>query len=137
MSLESPTFFEKAWQQKRLIGIVLACMAGLGLFLWIIAYQGSCSFRRGQNKTKEAINANIAEIGNLTNQITNLEIKREGVREGVKGDMQDLQRDIYGREEAKREANQALANYQRAVNANSNIDRTAEDLNRILRELEK
>lgn len=124
-------------EHKQLVGIIIACLVGL-LLLWFLFTKGEeYLWSSGVTKTKEAINANVAEIGNITNQIANLELKREGLKEGVNRDMQDLQKEIFGREEIKTEANQALANYHKAVNANSNVDRTAEDLEDVLRRLDR
>jgi hypothetical protein len=44
---------------------------------------------------------------------------------------------LFGHEDAKKETNQALGNFQKAVNANANIDRTLEDLNKALERLDQ
>ena len=139
MSLENPNLLERiqSWPYLKVTAVGVALIVLIGLVAFTVDRCGTWREQRDTDKRKAAINANVAEIGNLTNQIANLELKKEGLREGVNRDMQDLQKEIFGREEAKAEANKALANYQRALNTNSNVNRTAEDLEEVLRRLDQ
>lgn len=137
MTLENPNILERLRPHWKIIATIVGLIVVLGVVLFTI---DRCSTNRDIKRTeekKEAIKDATNQIANVSNQITQLEIEREGLRANVNRDMQQLQKDVFGREEAKREANQALANFMNAVNANTNVDRTAEDLERILRELDK
>lgn len=138
MSLTDPTIIDrlKAWPYWKVTAVGVGLLILIGFVAFTVDRCGKSRDQKDTDEKKAAINANVAEIGNITNQITNLEVRREGLKEGVNRDMQDLQKDIYGREEAKREANQALANFQRAIDSNSNVNRSAEDLERVLRNLD-
>lgn len=139
MSLTDPTLFDriKAWPYYRIALPIAGLVVLLLAVLFLFDRCGTWGEQKDTDKRKQAINANVQEIGNLSNQIANLEIEREGLRVGVNRDMEQLQRDLFGHEEAKREANQALANYQKALNTNSNVNRTAQDLEEVLRRLDQ
>ncbi len=137
MSLTEPNIIDKIRPHWKLIGIALGLLFVLGLVLWLFATYDSWSFNRGQRKTKDKIVNTAQEIANIQTQIGELEKAKAEKHGELQRDMEQLQRDIYGREEAKQTTNAALANFNRAVASNSNVNRTAEDLERILRELDK
>lgn len=123
--------------KSRLLWIAVACVAGLGLLLYLLSSVDSCRFQSKQDKLKSNVNSALQEISNINSQIANLNERKAEVREGIKHDTEALANSIYGREEAKKETNQAIANFERALNTNSNIDRSAEDILRLMKELDK
>lgn len=137
MSLTEPTLLDRVRPHWKLIAVIAGLLVVLGLVLWLFASVDNWSFNRGQRKTKEQIANTAKEIANIQTQITDLEKQKAEKQGELHRDMEQLQKEIYGREEAKQATNAALANFQNAVNSNSNVDRTAEDLERILREVEK
>jgi len=136
MSLESPTFLEKLIANKPMM-IGIACLASLLVLAWIFAGISDWRFERGIEKKKREVNAKVEHIANIQTQITELEKEKATTQGELNRDMEDLQRNVYGLEEAKAETNAALANFNRAVNSNSNVNATAEDLKRVLEKLEK
>lgn len=137
MSLENPTLVEKALQHKKWL-----IYGGLGLLLILVAlFLYQCGdeylFKSKIQKQKDGIASELKEIGNISNQIANLQEKKAAAAANVNTATQELHKDLFGLDEAKKESNQALANLQKAVNANSNVDRTVEDLNKILEKLEQ
>lgn len=136
MSLESPTFLEKLIANKPMM-IGIACLAALLVLAWIFAGISDWSFVRGVEKKKREVNAKVEQIANIQTQITELEKEKATTQGELNRDMEELQRNVYGLEEAKAETNAALANFNRAVNSNSNVNATAEDLKRVLEKLEK
>lgn len=128
----------KTWallhKTKLIIG-VLAAVLVFAAILWALDAFDSWSFNRSHTKAKEQVANTAKEIANIQTEITNLETKKAEKTGELKRDMEQLQDDIFGREELKAEANQAIANFQRAVNSNSNVDRSAEDLKKVLERL--
>lgn len=128
------------WQniiRSRVLWIGIACVVGLGVLLYVLSSVDSCRFQSKQDKLKANVNTGLKEIGNINAEIANLNEKKSATVEGIKRDTAELSNSIEGREEAKKETNQALANYEKAINANSNVDRSAEDILRRLEELNK
>lgn len=121
--------------RSRILWVIVAAVVGLGLLAYLLTSVDSCRFQSKQDKLKANVNTAIKEIGNINSQIANLNEKKAEVKEGIKRDTEDLVNSIEGHEAAKKEANQALANYQAAVNSNSNVDRSAEDILKKLEEL--
>jgi chromosome segregation ATPase len=137
MSLENPTILERAIQHKKFLvyGGLGLLLVGIALFLYQCG--DDYVFKSKVQKQKDEISNTAQEIANVSNQIANLEIKKEGLQVNVNTATEQLQKDLFGLDAAKKETNQALANFQNAVNKNANIDRTLEDLNRVLQELDK
>lgn len=128
------------WQAiftSRILWITVAAIVGLGVLLYLLTSVDSCRFQSKQDKLKANVNTAIQEIGNINTQIANLNERKAEVKEGIKRDTEDLVKSIDGHEEAKKATNAALANYANAVNSNSNVDRSAEDILKKLEELNK
>lgn len=136
MSLESPTFLEKLIANKPMM-IGIACLAALLVLAWIFASVGDWTFNRGVNKQQAEVNAKVEKIANLQANIAELEREKAKTQGELNRDMEELQRNIYGLDDAKAESNRALANFNTAVNSNSNVNVTAEDLKRVVERLEK
>jgi chromosome segregation ATPase len=137
VSLIEPNIIDtlKRYKTVLVVGGLGLLLVGVALFLYDCG-EGAW-FRSKVEKQKEEIANTAKEIANVSNQITELERKKEGLRVNVNTATEELQRDIFGREEAKEEANKAIANFERSVNANANIDRSIEDMERVLEKLEK
>lgn len=135
MSLESPTFLEKLIANKPMM-IGIACLAALLVLAWIFASVGDWTFNRGVNKQQAEVNAKVEKIANIQTQISDLEKEKAETQGELNRDMEELQKNVYGLEDAKEESNRALANFNRAVNSNSNVNATAEDLKRMVERLE-
>lgn len=116
------------------VAICVVILIGLGLFLYSAG--SDYLFKRQIDKKKEAIAEQVNEIANISNQIANLELKKSGTVANINNDTEELARAVFGLEEAKKATNAALANFNAAVNSNSNIDRTAEDLLRQVQKLD-
>lgn len=137
MSLENPTLLERAIQHKKWL-----IYGGLGLLLILAAlFLYQCGddyiFKSKVQKEKDAIANDLKEIANKSNQITELEKEKAALTANVNTATQELTNSLFGLEDAKKETNQALANLQKAVNSNSNVDRTVEELNKILEKLDE
>jgi biopolymer transport protein ExbB/TolQ len=137
MSLENPTWIERAIQHKRWL-----IYGGLGLLLVLVAlFLYQCGddylFKSKVQKQKDEIANSVDEIRDISNQIANLQEQKAGKVAEINAATEQLEKDIFGREEVKAEVNQALANFQRAINSNSNVNRTAEDIEKILEKLEE
>lgn len=139
MSLLEPNWYDKlkAWPYFKLAALVAGLIAVIGFGLFVVDRCDSYSANRKDKAAKDKIANTAKEIANISNVISNLEVQKAEKAGELNRDMEQLQKDIFGRDEAKAETNAALANFQKAVNANSNVNRSAEDLERILRELEK
>lgn len=134
MSLIDPGFIARHWP-KFMIG--LAALLVLGFVLWLFDVGGRIWGDRQLSKDKQQIANTAKEIANLTTEIANLEQQRAEKRGELNRDMETLANNTFGLEEAKKATNAALANFNAAVNANSSdVDRTADDLERVLRQLE-
>jgi uncharacterized membrane protein YhiD involved in acid resistance len=137
MSLIDPNVWDKILPYKRWIiyGALGIVLIGLVLFLYDC---GSEYIAKSKiTKQKEAINAEVDKIANSQQQIIELEKEKSAAQANVNAATEELQKNIFGLDQAKQETNQALANLQRATNSNSNVDRSAEDLKRILERLGK
>jgi hypothetical protein len=137
MSLENPTILERAIQHKKFLvfGGLGLLLVGTALFLYQCG--GDYAFKSKVQKDKDAIANTAKEIANISNTIVNLELQKESLKTNVNAATEQLQKDLFGHEDAKKETNQALGNFQKAVNANANIDRTLEDLNKALERLDQ
>lgn len=135
MSLVEPTIWEKVKPYKRWIiyGGLGLLLIGVGLFLYQCGDE--YLFKSKVQKQKDEIADTVQEIKDKSNQISELEKEKAALAANVNTATQELQKDLFGLDEAKKETNQALANLAKAVNANSNVDRTLEDLNKALEKL--
>jgi small-conductance mechanosensitive channel len=136
MSLTDPTFLDairpyKTWLIYGALAIVL-----IGIALGLYSCGDEYLFKSKLQKDKDAIKTETNQIANITSEIHELEKTKAAAQANVNAATAQLEKDIFGREELKKETNQALANFQKAVNANANIDRTAEDLKRVLDKLD-
>lgn len=139
MSLESPTIIEKglAIVKAYRIWFIISGLFILLVLVWGLFQWGS-DVSRDRKTEKLKANADLAinEVTNLKAQAANIEDKRIEANANVNAAVADYQRETFGREQDKAETNAALANFQKALNANANVDRTAEDLQRKLQELD-
>ena len=137
MSLIEPNIIDtlKRYKTYLVIGGLAVLLVGAALFLY------SCGddylFKSKVQKDKEAIANTAQEIANVSKEIANLQLQKEGLKANLNTATEQLHKDVFGHEEAKKESNQALANLQKAIETNSNVDRTVEDLNRALERLEQ
>jgi hypothetical protein len=139
MSLENPTFLEKATAiafSKTGLLILGLIIVLVGSALYITDCGSSYFFNRGVDKLKANVNAAINDAANIKQQEANLEQKKIEANANVNAAVSDLQRQTYGHEQDKAITNQALANFNKALASNSNIDRTAEDLKRQIERLD-
>lgn len=135
MSLTEPNIIEKLKPYKlTIIGIGL--LALLGIIAGIIGWADGWWFKRGVAKDKQEIVDTAKELANVNAQIGNLLIKQGELKGKIERDTEQLQENIFGLDEAKKETNQAIANLNRALNSNSNVNRSAEDLEEVLRRLD-
>lgn len=86
-------------------------------------------------KEKQKIENTINEIKEIKAQQEALAIQEAEKRGELKKDVETLANATYGREEAKREANNALANYNKIVNSGANVNATLDDLSNVLEKL--
>lgn len=121
--------------KSRITWIVAAAVVGLLLLAWLLTSVESCRFQSKQDKLKNEVNAKLQTVEQIKAQEANLKEQKAAVIEGIKRDTAELSNSIYGLEQAKEETNKAIANYEKAVNSNSNVDRSAEDILRKLEEL--
>lgn len=120
---------------SRVFWLIVVAVVGLALLAYLLTSVDSCRFQSKQDKLKADVNTAIKEIGNINAQVANLNEKKAEVLEGVKRDTAELVESTAIHEEAKKETNAALANYAKAVNANSNVDRSAAEILKKLEEL--
>ena len=139
MSLENPTILERisAWPYAKVTAAGVGLLILIGLVAFGIDRCGKWNESRADRKTKEQIANTAKEIANISNTISNLELQKAEKQGELNRDMEQLHSDLADREDAKAETNAALANFQKAVNSNSNVNRTAEDLEEILRRLDR
>ncbi len=119
----------------KIIGLALAALFVIGIALWGFSALSDWNYSRGLDKKKEAVNQTVKEISNIDAEIDRLNVNKAEKTGELKRDTEALMKEIYGREELKKETNQAVANYVNAIQNNSNIDRSAEDILRKLEEL--
>jgi chromosome segregation ATPase len=117
--------------------IAIGLLVVLALVAAYISYCGSnWSFNRGIRKEKEAIANKTAEIANKTTRIDELKQERDQDVGELKVLTNNLANANVADENARAEVNRAVANLAKAVNANSNVNATVEDVNRKLDQLE-
>lgn len=141
MSLDNPTRIEKLiswWKGFSHKDVVIYCVLALLLFagaLWGISKLSTGWQDRGIRKEKQKIKNTINEIKDIKAQQEALAIQEAEKRGELKVDLETLSNATYGREEAKREANNALANYNKIVNSGANVNATLDDLSNVLEKL--
>jgi F0F1-type ATP synthase membrane subunit b/b' len=111
--MEIPALSTKGWRN---VGIAAACIAGLGLVLWLVSVQESCSFRRGVESDKQAIKDKLVEAENLEQQAANLQLQAAEKRGEIKRDTENLANAVNATDAAREETNRALANYENMRN---------------------
>jgi biopolymer transport protein ExbB/TolQ len=136
MKLDYASIWQSIKDNKGKLSIV--ALAILLIVVSIGMYQcGSNYFaNRKIKKLQENVNSAMVEAANLKQQAANLEVKKVEAQANVNAATKEYQDNVYGREQVKQETNQALANYQKALNTNTNVDRTAEDFEQKLKELD-
>jgi len=141
MSLDNPTKLDiliesvKKFKHWKLVGILVGVLiAILGLF-WLIDGIGSWWTGRGNNKRQANINAHLSNIatkeGTIANLQTEVEIEKSHLVEETKEHLKDVNATV----EAKTETNKALANLEKAKNANT-TNSSVQDLEKILEKLQ-
>lgn len=142
MSLDNPNKIEKViswWKSYPHKDIVMYCILALILFagaLWAISVFSS-KWQDRQIKTgKEKVENTLKEIANIKAEKDRLDVQEAEKRGELKVDLETLSNATYGRNEAKKEADKALANYDQALKTNTNVNATAEDLKNILEKLQ-
>lgn len=139
MSLDNPNLIERTitamTPHKRIIVYVCLGLFALLLFLFLTDKLGSKWWDRGVRKEKQKIENTINEIKEIKAQQEALAIQEAEKRGELKKDVETLANATYGREEAKREANNALANYNKIVNSGANVNATLDDLSNVLEKL--
>jgi hypothetical protein len=137
MSLENPTFLEKATAiafSKTGLLILGLIIVLVGSALYITDCGSNYFFNRGINILQANVNAALQDAANIKQQEANLEQKKIEANANVNAAVTEYQKQVFGHEDAKKETNQALANYNRALATNTNVDATKED---VLKALEK
>lgn len=122
MSLENPTIFEKAMQYKRYIGIGAAAVVALGLLLWLVAYQESCSLRNRQEKAKNAVNATVEELKNVNANIAVEKQKEQELLGNLKRDTKDYLDAINATDASREAVNASIERMNQAANSNRNVN---------------
>jgi biopolymer transport protein ExbB/TolQ len=115
--------------------VIGLCILLIGSTLYLTQCGENLYFWHGVKGTQANINAAITEISNINGQIANLQVKKTELQVNINADTQALANQVYGREEIKTEVNKTLANYQKSVNANSNVNATTEDFQKALDKL--
>ena len=139
MSLDNPTRIEKLiswWKGFSHKDVVIYCVLALLLLagaLWGISKLSTGWQDKGIRKEKQKIDNTIKEIEAIKAQQDALAVQEAEKRGELQVDLEHLANATYGREEAKIEANQALANYNKSVNANVNAN--LQDLKDVLEKL--
>lgn len=118
--------------------LIVALAIALGIFaLFLTDKCGTYHTQRSIDKKTAEIANNMKEISNIDKQISELEGNKAAKKEQIEKDTLELTNTLLMREEDKVATNQALANYNAALRSNSNVNATAEDLERQLRRLQE
>jgi hypothetical protein len=135
MSLAEPTLWERAIANKRWIiyAVLALVLIGTGLFIWQSV--DTYIFNRGVKKDKAAIANKINEIANVTANINAMQANR-AEKVGELRELTNVYVDASNADaQAKAEANRALSNLATVVNSNSNVNASADDLQKKLDKL--
>lgn len=128
MKLDWSAIWESVVKNK-IVFIVIGLVIVLGITaLWMTDCGSNWAFNRGQSKLAANANAAIEQAANVKKDEANLQLTKAGVNANLNNAIEDMQQNVYGREEAKKEVNAALANYNKALASNTNVDVTAEQL---------
>lgn len=132
--------WESVWtwlkDNRRIVLIIVGLVA---LFLAVSFTIDRCSKWRANRdiqKKKDAIVTKIEEIKNINANIQADKVAAAAKAAEVNADIEQLHKDIYGLDDAKTVSNAAVANFQKAVQTNTNVNVTADDLENKLKELE-
>jgi hypothetical protein len=122
------------WQSIKDNRKVLLIIGGLALLLilgWYLLTVGETWYGNRQiDKLKANVNAALQDAANLKKEEANLEVRKVEANANVNAAVSDLQQQTFGHEQDKAETNKALANFNKAMVTNGDINRTAEDLKR-------
>lgn len=129
-----PAFSERTW---KIIGAAIAGVIILGAVLFGIDRCGTYRANKDTAKAKQKIANTVAEINDIGKTISNLEQKKAEKQGELNRDVETLQNNIYGLDDAKAETNAAIANFQKAVNANTNTNATAQQIEDALKKLDQ
>ncbi len=128
----APPYSPRVW---KILGGLAAGVLLLVLILFAADKVSNWRTNRDINKQKQKIANTVTEIGTIKDQISNLEQQKAEKQGELQRDVETLANQTYGLEDAKKETNAALANYNRALQTNSNVNATAEDLQRLVDKL--
>jgi cell division protein FtsL len=130
-------WFTTASPGRRILIYGVAGLILLVAILFLFQYCGNYWTQRKIDKDKAKIANTVAEISNVKGQISELEQKKAELQGELNRDKEALTNSLFGLDDAKREANQAIANFQKAVNSNTNTNATAQQIEDALRKLEQ
>jgi len=109
----------------RITWIIIGCLAGLALVVWLVMYAESCHVKSQRERAKEAINAKLETVANREAVIANLQQKQIEDKANVNAAIHDYvntqqatNAQVGVTDQKLEEANQAVANLQKAQNAN-------------------
>lgn len=128
----APPYSPRVW---KILGGLAAGVLLLVLILFAVDKVSNWRTNRDINKQKQKIANTVTEIGTIKDQISSLEQQKAEKQGELQRDVETLANQTYGLEDAKKETNAALANYNRALQTNSNVNATAEDLQRLVDKL--
>lgn len=129
-----------AWMiaHKKVLLIVGLAIVLVFLFFFISDRLGDYFADRKIQKQKEAIANKVDQIQEKKAELAVDQAEVDRLTGEVKVETQQLAEDLAVREELRKETNQAIANLEAVKNAPpSNVDRTAEDLKKLLDKLEE
>lgn len=135
MSLVSPNIWERQTPVIRAIVVGIALIVVVGGVLLLADKCGTYKSNKAINAAKGNIANTVNEISNVKVQIGNLEQKKAELDGRLQRDAETLANNVFGQDETKKVVNQALANYNAALKANSSVNVTAEDLKRIVNQV--
>lgn len=111
--------------KHRITWIIIGCLAGLALIVWLVMYAESCHVKSQRERAKEAINAKLTTVANREAVIANLEQKQIEDKANVNAAIHDYIADqqatnaaVQSTDQKLEEANKAVANLQKAQNTN-------------------
>lgn len=121
----------------KLIAIVAAVLVAIGLWFFASDRISDYLADRRAAKVKEAVEAKTVEKQQIELQIQELEKKKARIDGEIIVETEELQKDLVVSEDLKKQADEALANYKKAVETKSDTDRSAQDLIDALKRLEE
>jgi biopolymer transport protein ExbB/TolQ len=136
MKLDYASIWQSIKDNKGKLSIVALAILLIFVSIWMYSWGSNYFANRKIKKLQENVNSAMVEAANLKQQAANLEVKKVEAQANVNAATKEYQDNVYGREQVKQETNQALANYQKALNTNTNVDVTAQQLEDKLKELD-